>query len=103
MLDKLNQRSSLLGVAVEHECPRCHQEVELPFGELCAECKANIEYRAKKISRIVAAISTVLLAVYLMMRLPFDQTSRLVGLAAILTWYIIVGLVTKRLLREFLK
>lgn len=99
----VKNKSPLLGRPVGHECPRCHKEVELPLGELCADCKANIAARARKISRIVALGTTLPFALYVYVRLPEDQTLRLVGVSTVVAWYIIVGLVTKRVLMEVLK
>lgn len=95
--------SPLLGTALGHECPKCHREVDLPLGELCADCKKRIKQRARKISRYVALGTTLPFAVYVYLRLPEDSTLRLVGLSSVVAWYIIVGLVTKRFLMEALK
>lgn len=95
--------SPMLGTALEHECPRCHKEVELPLGELCQNCKAEIEMRARKISRYVALGTTVPYAIYVYFRLPEDPTLRLVGVSTVVAWYIITGLVTKRILLEVYK
>ena len=95
--------SPLLGTAIEHECPRCHKEVELPLGELCPDCRAGIKMRARKISRYVALGTTVPYAVYVYFRLPEDPTLRMVGLSTVVAWYIITGLVTKRILVEAFK
>ncbi len=95
--------SPLLGTAIEHECPRCHNEVELPLGELCEDCKAATAMRARKISRYVALGTTVPFAIYVYFRLPEDPTLRLLGVSTVVAWYIITGLVTKRILLEAFK
>ena len=95
--------SPLLGTAVGHECPRCHKEIDLPLGEHCQECKEAIKLRARKISRYVAIGTTLPFAAYVYVRLPDDSTLRLVGLSSVVAWYIITGLVTKRILMEALK
>ena len=95
--------SPLLGTALEHECPRCHREVELPLGALCQDCRAAIEMRARKISRFVALGTTLPFAAYVYFRLPDDSTLRLVGISTVAAWYIITGLVTKRILLEAFK
>jgi len=99
----MNRPSPLSGALIGHECPRCGREVELPLGDICGECWANIERRAGKISRIVAIATTAGLAVYVYLRMPDYPTAKVVGLAAIVAWYIITGLVTKRIMREALK
>ena len=95
--------SPLLGTVLEHECPRCRTAVELPLGELCQDCRAAIQMRARKISRYVALGTTLPFAAYVYLRLPDDSTLRLVGLSSVVAWYIITGLVTKRILLEALK
>jgi hypothetical protein len=99
----MNLRSPLSGALIEHECPRCGREVELPLGDICRQCWADIERRSGKISRIVAVTTTAGLAVYVYLRMPDYPTAKIVGLTAIVAWYIITGLVTKRIMREALK
>ena len=102
-LGPLSSQRPLSGILIEHECPRCGREVELPFGEICSHCTGEIELRARKIGRIVALSTTLLLAVYIFLRMPADPTARMVGGMSILAWYILTGLVTRRILREMLK
>ena len=99
----MTNMSPLLGTAIGHECPKCHKDVDLPLGELCADCKENIKQRARKISRYVAIGTTIPFATYVYFRLPEDPTLRMVGLSSVVAWYIITGLVTKRILTEALK
>jgi hypothetical protein len=35
--------------------------------------------------------------------MPDNSTARLVGLSSVVAWYIITGLVTKRIMREVIK
>ena len=88
---------------IEHECPRCHKAVQLPLGELCGECRGDIERRAGRMGRLIAGISTVLVAIYVVVRMPADSTARLVGAMSIVIWYLLTFLVAKRVLREYLK
>jgi predicted amidophosphoribosyltransferase len=103
LLRPLSSQTQMSGILVEHECPRCGREVELTLGEICSHCKREIEARARRIGRIVALTTTVALAVYIYLRMPEDPTARLVGGVSILAWYILTGLVTRRILREALK
>ncbi len=73
------------------------------MGEICAECRGEIERRARKISRVVAGTTTFLLAIYIYIRMPDDSTTRLVGITCTVAWYMLTGLVTRRILREALK
>jgi hypothetical protein len=77
--------------------------VELPLGEICGACRQSIERRAGRIGRLVALISTVGLAIYVLLRMPEDRTARLVGAMSIGIWYLLTYLVVKRILREYLK
>ena len=88
---------------IEQECPRCHEPVQLPLGELCGECRRDIDRRAGRMGRLIAAISTVLVAIYVMVRMPADPTARMVGAMSIAIWYLLTFLVVKRVLREYLK
>jgi len=103
MLRPLSPQAPLPGMLVEHECPRCGREVELPLGEICSHCEREIETRARRIGRMVALTTTVALAAYVYLRMPEDATARLVGGASVLAWYILTGLVTRRILREALR
>jgi hypothetical protein len=86
----------------EHECPRCHRPVELPLGALCPECRRDIERRARRLGRLVAASTTALLAVYVLFRLPPDPRGRLVSAMAIGIWYVLTDMVVRRAAREML-
>ncbi len=102
MLRPWNSQTPFVGVLTEHECPRCHQPVKLPLGQLCAVCQRSIERQAGRIARWVALGSTVLLALYLLVRLPEDPTARLVAAASVGIWYLLTHLVAKRIARTYL-
>jgi len=94
--------SKPLGIVVEHECPRCHRPVELPLGEICGECRQNIERRAGRIARLVALGSTAIFGVYVVLRVPDDPTARMVSGVSVAIWYILTNLIAKRVLRQHL-
>jgi len=48
-------------------------------------------------------VSTVAVAIYVVLRMPQDPTARLVGGVSIGLWYILTYLVVKRVLREYFK
>ena len=98
-----NLRTPFAGVLVEHECPRCHREVELPFGALCDECLREIDRRASRVASWAAMGSTALLGLYVLLRVPPDPTARLVGAMSIAIWYILSRLVVKRAARELMQ
>jgi hypothetical protein len=92
----------LLGVWREKECPRCHRPVDLPFGAVCRECRQEIERRARRLGHLVAAATTALLVVYVLLRLPPDPRGRLVSAMAVAIWYLLSGMVVRRAARELL-
>ncbi len=103
MLRRWNSQTPLYGVLVEHECPRCAREVELPLGALCPACVKDVERRARKIGHVVAAVTTVMLGVYVLLRVPEDPTARLVAALGVAAWYVLTGIVVRRTVREMLK
>ncbi len=103
MLRPPNSRKPFFGVLVEEECPRCHRQIELPLGDLCRQCRQDIARRAGGIARIVAAVTTVGLALYVALAMPRDPTSRMVGAMSVIAWYILVNLVVRRVLNQHLR
>ena len=103
MLRRWNSQTPSPGALVEHECPRCHRPVELPLGALCGSCLQEIERRSSRIGRLVAAVSTLLVALYVLLRMPRDPAARYVGAVGIAVWYMLTYMVVKRTLREYLK
>lgn len=92
-----------MNVLVEHECPRCHRDVELPLGALCPECVTEIEHRSSRFASLGAALSTVILAIYVTIRMPPDDTARLVGVMSVGIWFVISRMVFKRTAREWFR
>lgn len=90
------------GVAVEHECPRCHRPVQLPIGEICDACRQRIERKAARIARLIALGSTALFGVYVLLRIPDDRMARMVSGVAVALWYLLTNLIVRRVLRYHL-
>jgi len=88
---------------VEHECPRCHRAVELPFGLLCRACRDEIDRTAARWGTRASVASTAVLAVYVTLRMPADPAARPVGILAILIWFVLSNLTVRRAVREFMK
>ena len=103
MLRPRSSQTPLDGALIEHECPRCREPVQLPLGQLCGECRRSIDSRAGRMGRLIAAISTVLVAIYVVVQMPADPTARMVGAVSIVIWYLLTFMVAKRVLREYLK
>ena len=102
----LLQRSSpapLLGGS-EWPCAKCGTPTAgIALGGLCASCERALRRKAARIARWVAIGTTVPLAVYVTRALPPDPTSRWVGVIAVLIWYVLTGLVARRVALEWLK
>lgn len=98
---RLSQTPFVAGL-VEHECPRCHRPVELPFGVLCHACRDDIERRAARWAHVAAGVTTAALAVYALVRLPPDPRARMMTALAVVLWYVLVRLAVQRAARELL-
>ena len=101
MLRHWNLRTQLVTGLVEHECPRCHREVELPLGQLCGTCATEIEKRARKTARIVTGLSTVAVGLYIFIPYPTDELARLVGTAGVAIWYVLSNMAMLRVMRQW--
>jgi hypothetical protein len=101
MLLRGSSLSPSFGGLRERECPRCHREVDLPLGELCRACRAEIDRRAARVARWVSLSTTLAFGLYATLVLPYDQTARLVGAAATVAWFVIVRRLALRVAREW--
>ena len=99
----MSSRRPLLAGLIEHECPRCHREVELPMGDLCAACLGEIERRARRVANLVALASTAVVAVYIVVRMPATEQARLVGVTAVVAWFVLSNMVVRRVMRQWTK
>ena len=88
----------------EVPCARCGRRLPgLPWGELCPTCRAERETRASRLGHRISIAATLLMAVYIALRVPADPTARLyAGIAALVT-YIIVRRIATRVAMEYLK
>ncbi len=103
MLRHWNSPRPLVTGLLEHECPRCHRPVELPFGEICKSCQEEIEQRARRTGRLAAGLSTLAVAGYTLVRMPDDEQARLVGVVGVILWYFLTNLVVRRAMRQWRK
>jgi len=94
----------LSGSGPSHPCAKCGTDTPgIAIGGLCPSCTRLLERRAGKIARLAAMGTTVPLAVYVTLSLPRDPTSRLVGVASVLLWYVLTFLIAKRVTLEWMK
>jgi hypothetical protein len=93
-----------LGGSPEVPCAKCGKRVpRIAWGDLCPDCRWEREGRAKKISSRAALAATLLMGLYVMLRVPADPTARLTSVLAVLATYVIVRRIAGRLAMEFLK
>jgi hypothetical protein len=93
-----------LGGLPEVPCAKCGRRVpRIAWGDLCPECRWEREGRARKISSRAALAATILMGVYVMLRVPADSTARLISVVAVLATYVIVRRIAGRLAMEFMK
>ncbi len=102
MLRRRLSETPLVAGLAEHECPRCHRAVELPFGTLCRTCRQEIERRASRMANLAAGVTTLALAIYALLRVPEDPRARLMTGLAVALWYLLVRLAVQRAARELL-
>ncbi len=88
----------------EVPCAKCGRRLAgLPWGALCPECRAEREARASRLGRRISLAATVLMAVYVALRVPADPAARLYAAIAALATYIIVRRIVTRVAMEYLK
>ncbi len=100
MLRLWNSQQPLPSGLTEKHCPRCDREVNLPLGELCRQCRGEIERRARRISLIVAVVTTIPVAIKVFGDLPDNQTARTVAVVGVVAWFALVTTITRRVVRE---
>jgi hypothetical protein len=85
----------------ERECPRCHREVDLPLGQICGQCQREANRKAARIARWVSLGTTIMFGAYVLVRVPQDQTVRIVSGGAIVMWFVVSRIMTLRIAREW--
>lgn len=87
----------------EVPCARCERRVRgLRWGDLCPDCLAEREGRARKLARRISLAATVLMALYVAIRVSAAPMARLYGGIAVLATYIIVRRIVTRVAMEYL-
>ena len=87
----------------EVPCAKCGKRVpRLAWGELCPECRWEREARARKLSSRLSLAAALLVALWVVFRVPADLTSRIYAAVAVAITYIIVRRIATRLAMEFL-
>ena len=87
----------------EVPCARCERRIRgLRWGDLCPDCLAEREGRARKLARRISLAATVLMAAYVAIRVSAAPMARLYGAIAILATYIIVQRIATKVAMEYL-
>jgi hypothetical protein len=69
---------------------------------LCRTCRGHIERRANRLAHVSAGVTTALLAIYAVVRLPDDPRARMMTALAVAVWYVLVRLTVQRAARELM-
>jgi hypothetical protein len=87
----------------EVPCARCERRVAgLAWGELCPDCRTERVHRANRLARRISLPATLLVALYVIVRLPPLPVARFYGLLAVVTTFIVVRKVVQRVALELL-
>ena len=101
MLIQRSSQTPFVGGLIEHECSRCHREVELPFGAICGQCVNDIERRSRQLGRRLALVSTLILGLYVSFKLPVAGPGRNGAILSVGAWYVLTYMMGKRFGRAF--
>lgn len=91
----------LRGGLPEVPCAKCGQRVRgLAWAALCADCTAERNRRASRLSQRIAILATLAAAAYVWFRIPADPTARYYGAIAVVATYILVRRIVQRIAME---
>jgi len=86
----------------EVPCARCGTRVQgLPWGEVCPACRAERVQRASSLARRISLPATLLVGLYVLLRVPPLPLARVYGIIAVLVTYIVVRKVAYRVALEW--
>ena len=87
----------------EVPCVRCERRIRgLGWGELCPDCRAERQGRARRLAGRISLAATVLMAAYVAIRVPAAPMARLYSAIAVLATYIIVRRIATLVAMEYL-
>lgn len=94
---------SLAGWPPEVPCARCSARVAgLAWGDICPACRGERARRANRLASRISVPATLLVGLYVFLRMPPLPLARLYGVIAILVTYIVVRKVVQRVALELL-
>jgi hypothetical protein len=87
----------------EVPCAACGTRIAgLAWGDVCADCRARREGRATRLARRISLPATLLVGLYVILRVPPDvPIARIYGIIAVLVTYIVVRKVVHRVALEW--
>jgi len=89
--------------SAEVPCARCGTRLAgLAWGEICRECRNRQAARANRLARRISLPATLLVALYVIFRLPPLPLARVYGIIAVLVTYIVVWKVVYRVALELI-
>jgi len=87
----------------EVPCARCGTRVAgLGWGELCRDCLTERTRRANRLASRISLPATLLVGLYVIIRMPPIPLARIYGVIAVLVTYIVVRKVVQRVAMEFM-
>lgn len=87
----------------EVPCARCESRVAgLAWGDLCPACRSERQRRANRLARRISLPATLLVGLYVILRLPPLPIARFYGWLAVLVTYLVVRKVVQRVALEML-
>ena len=87
----------------EVPCARCGTRVQgLGWGELCPACSSERTRRANRLASRISLPATLLVGLYVAIRMPPYPLARIYGVIAVLVTYIVVRKVVQRVAIELL-
>jgi NhaP-type Na+/H+ or K+/H+ antiporter len=85
----------------EAPCTRCGARVAgLALGDRCLACDRELQVRASRLAGRISLLATLLVALYVYLRMPPVQLLRLYGAIAILATYVLVRRIVSRVAFE---
>ena len=87
----------------ELPCPKCGARTAgLQFGEWCPTCQGERRVRVRRLSSRVSLVGTLLMALYVWLRMPPQPSARLYGVIAVAVTYLILRRIVSRVAAELL-
>jgi hypothetical protein len=91
------------GLQPEVPCARCGARVAgLPWGDLCPACRAERLRRASRLSIRISLPATLLVGLYVLLRMPPTPLGRIYGAITVVATYIIVRRIVTLVAMELL-